>query len=176
MLFQLAYMINWVGYIFSWLDYESVNLFLFKVKAGKIEKVFNLKFISSSGTIRGKFIFNKCNKRCNIFFKEKHITRYFVRYMGRTSSGKNNTIHNVRGSLQNNNATTSYNRTKINRLKTHIQYEIFILWYILGKTFQSGLYLKFILIGYFFIFLFFIFISIFILLTRRKATEALYVG
>ena len=32
-------------------------------------------FISSSGTIRGKSNFNKNNKRRNIFFKEKLVTR-----------------------------------------------------------------------------------------------------
>ena len=49
------------------------------------------KFISSSGAIRGKLNFNKYNKRRNIFFWEKLVTRRFVRYIVRTSSGKNNT-------------------------------------------------------------------------------------
>ena len=43
------------------------------------------------GIIRGKLNFNKYNQRCNTFFKEKLITRCFVRYIGRTSSRKNNT-------------------------------------------------------------------------------------
>ena len=76
----------------------------------KIDKVlFNLKFISSSDTIRGKLNFNKYNKRRNVFFKGKLVTRcngqnncntscynYCVRYNGRTSSGKKqHTMHNV---------------------------------------------------------------------------------
>ena len=89
-------MINWVVYIFSWLEFESVNLFWFKEKADKIEKVFNIKFISYSGTIRGKFNFNKNNKSRNISFKEKLVKGHFVHYIGRTSLNKNNTqLHDI---------------------------------------------------------------------------------
>ena len=44
----------------------------------KAKVLVSLKFISSSSTIRGKSTFNKYNKRRNIFFKEKLVTRRFV--------------------------------------------------------------------------------------------------
>ena len=119
-------------------------------------KVFSLKVISSSGTIRGKLNFNKYNKRRNTFFKEKLVTRRFVRYIGWTSSGKNNTQcttylkaknktneHNGERRTIHKNLTTLCNRIKINRLKTHIYYEICILLHIFGKTFQSLSFIEF---------------------------------
>ena len=45
----------------------------------------NLKFISSSGTIRSKFNFNKYNKRHNIFFEEKLVTQTFFCYIGKNN-------------------------------------------------------------------------------------------
>ena len=51
--------------------YFSVHYIVFRQYA-----VFNLKFISSSDTIRGKLNFNKYNKRLNIIFKEKLVTRF----------------------------------------------------------------------------------------------------
>ena len=49
----------------------------------------DLKFISSSRTIRGKLNFNKYKKRYIIF--KKLVTIRFVGYIGRTSSDGNNT-------------------------------------------------------------------------------------
>ena len=82
------------------------------------------------------------------FRQNQNKTKRFVRYIGRTSSGKSNiqcttylktkhktNEHNGERRPIYNNLTTLCKRTKINWLKTHIHYEIFILRYILGKMF-----------------------------------------
>ena len=138
-------MISWVVYIFSWLEFESVNLFWLKEKADKIEKVFNMKFLSYSGIIRDKFIFNKNSKSRNIFFKKILVTGHFVLYIGRTSSCKNNTQFTLylKAKIKTNNPNGQRYRTEqqfnnflhritISKLKIHIHHKIFtsILWYI----------------------------------------------
>ena len=101
---------------------RTIELMLFNVvlkheivKSNK--ETFSLKFISSSGTIRGKPNFNKYNKRRIIFFKEKLLTPRFVRYIGRTSSGKNSThcttYLKAKTKLMNGERRTIYNNLKL---------------------------------------------------------------